>query len=71
MGELHDKVEGNLKAGIGDATGDHRMQTEGELQKTKGGVEEAGRKVGGAAEEMAGKATGNPAEEIAGREKRA
>ena len=42
MGELGDKLEGNVKDTGGKMTGDKKMEVEGKAQKAKGKVEEAG-----------------------------
>ena len=45
MGELRDKVEGEVKDTGGKVTGDKKMEWEGKGQKAKGKVEEVGRKM--------------------------
>jgi len=45
MGELRDKVEGEVKDTGGKLSGDKKMEWEGKAQKAKGKVEEAGREV--------------------------
>jgi uncharacterized protein YjbJ (UPF0337 family) len=45
MGELRDKVEGELKDSGGKLSGDKKMEWEGKGQKAKGKVEEAGREM--------------------------
>jgi uncharacterized protein YjbJ (UPF0337 family) len=45
MGELRDKVEGEVKDSGGKLTGDKKMEWEGKGQKAKGKVEEAGREM--------------------------
>ena len=45
MGELRDKVEGEVKESGGELTGDKKMEWEGKAQKAKGKVEEVGRKM--------------------------
>ena len=45
MGELRDKVEGEVKDTGGKLSGDKKMEWEGKGQKAKGKVEEAGREM--------------------------
>ena len=45
MGELRDKVEGEVKDTGGKLSGDKKMEWEGKAQKAKGKVEEAGREM--------------------------
>jgi uncharacterized protein YjbJ (UPF0337 family) len=45
MGELRDKVEGEVKDTGGKLTGDEKMEWEGKGQKAKGKVEEIGREM--------------------------
>jgi uncharacterized protein YjbJ (UPF0337 family) len=45
MGELRDKVEGEVKDTGGKLTGDKKMEWEGKGQKAKGKVEEIGREM--------------------------
>jgi len=45
MGELKDKIEGEVKDTGGKMTGDKKMEWEGKGQKAKGDVEGAGRKL--------------------------
>ena len=45
MGELRDKVEGEVKDTGGKVSGDRKMEWEGKAQKAKGKVEEAGREM--------------------------
>ena len=45
VGELGDKVEGEVKDTGGKLTGDKKMEWEGKGQKAKGNVEEVGRKM--------------------------
>ena len=45
MGELRDKVEGEVKDTGGKLTGDKKMEWEGKVQKAKGKIEEAGREM--------------------------
>jgi uncharacterized protein YjbJ (UPF0337 family) len=45
MGELRDKVEGEVKDTGGKVSGDKKMEWEGKAQKAKGKVEEAGREM--------------------------
>jgi uncharacterized protein YjbJ (UPF0337 family) len=45
MGELRDKVEGEVKDTGGKVTGDKKMEWEGKGQKAKGDLEGAGRKM--------------------------
>jgi uncharacterized protein YjbJ (UPF0337 family) len=45
MGELRDKVEGEVKDTGGKVTGDKKMEWEGKGQKAKGNLEGAGRKM--------------------------
>ena len=71
MGELQNKVEGNIKEGAGKLTGDESLEAEGAGQKTVGNVQEGARKVGGAIEETVGKVTDNPAKEAEGAAKQA
>ncbi|HEX3629680.1 MAG TPA: CsbD family protein [Candidatus Dormibacteraeota bacterium] len=47
MGELGDKVEGNVKDTGGKVTGDKKMEWEGKAQKAKGNLEGAGREMTG------------------------
>ena len=51
MGELGDKLEGNVKDAGGQLTGDKKTEFEGKAQKLKGDVEGAGREMGDKAEE--------------------
>jgi len=66
MGELGNKVEGNLKEGAGKLTGNEHLEAEGAGQKAVGNVQEGARKVEGKVEEVVGKVTGNPGEEAKG-----
>ncbi|TMF09185.1 MAG: CsbD family protein [Chloroflexi bacterium] len=45
MGELRDKVEGEVKESGGKLSGDKKMEWEGKAQKAKGKVEEVGREM--------------------------
>jgi uncharacterized protein YjbJ (UPF0337 family) len=45
MGELRDKVEGEMKDTGGKVTGDKKTEWEGKGQKAKGDLEGAGRKI--------------------------
>ena len=45
MGELRDKVEGEVKDTGGKLSGDKKMEWEGKGQKAKGKVEEIGREM--------------------------
>lgn len=45
MGEVRDKVEGELKDTGGTLTGDTKMEWEGKAQKAKGKLEEAAREM--------------------------
>jgi len=45
MGELRDKVEGEVKETGGKVTGDKKTEWEGKGQKAKGDLEGAGRKL--------------------------
>ena len=45
MGELRDKVEGEVKDTGGKVSGDKKMEWEGKGQKAKGKVEEVGREM--------------------------
>jgi uncharacterized protein YjbJ (UPF0337 family) len=45
VGELGDKVEGEVKDTGGKVTGDKKMEWEGKGQKAKGDLEGAGRKL--------------------------
>jgi uncharacterized protein YjbJ (UPF0337 family) len=45
MGELRDKVEGEVKDSGGKLSGDKKMEWEGKGQKAKGKVEEVGREM--------------------------
>jgi len=45
MGELRDKVEGEVKDTGGQLSGDKKMEWEGKGQKAKGKVEEIGREM--------------------------
>jgi hypothetical protein len=47
VGELKDKLEGNVKDSGGKVTGDKKMEWEGKAQKAKGKVEGAGREITG------------------------
>ena len=67
MSETENKVAGNVKETVGDATGDHSLEAEGAAQKGLGNAEEAGRKVGGKVEEIAGAVTGNRSQEVEGK----
>jgi uncharacterized protein YjbJ (UPF0337 family) len=70
MGELKNKVEGNVKEAAGKVTGDGDLEARGAGQRTVGKVQEGGRKVKGAVEEAVGKATGSPRREASGRARR-
>lgn len=71
MDELENKVEGNVKEGVGQATGDHSLEAEGTGQKAVGEVQEGARKVGGAVEEAVGKVTDDPGKQVEGEAKQA
>ena len=71
MGELQNKVEGNIKESAGQLTGNERLEGEGAGQKAVGNVQEGARKVGGAVEEMAGKVTGDPGKQAEGEARQA
>jgi uncharacterized protein YjbJ (UPF0337 family) len=43
MGEMGDKLEGEVKDAGGKVTGDKKMEWEGKAQKVKGDLEGAGR----------------------------
>ena len=45
MGELRDKVEGEVKETGGKVTGDKKTEWEGKAQKAKGDLEGAGREL--------------------------
>jgi len=45
MGELRDKVEGEVKETGGKVTGDKKTEWEGKGQKAKGDIEGAGRQL--------------------------
>lgn len=45
MGELGDKLEGNVKDTGGKVTGDKKTEWEGKAQKAKGDLEGAGREM--------------------------
>jgi uncharacterized protein YjbJ (UPF0337 family) len=45
VGELTDKLEGNLKDAGGKVTGDKKMEWEGKAQGAKGDLEGAGREL--------------------------
>jgi len=45
MGELRDKIEGEVKDTGGKLSGDKKMEWEGKVQKAKGKIEEAGREM--------------------------
>jgi uncharacterized protein YjbJ (UPF0337 family) len=70
MSDRVDELKGKLKKGLGDLTGNERLQAEGEVQsedarakrKTKGAVREAG----GAVKEGFGKLTGDEATQAEG-----
>jgi uncharacterized protein YjbJ (UPF0337 family) len=47
VGELKDKLEGDVKESGGKVTGDKKMEWEGKAQKAKGKVEGAGREMTG------------------------
>ncbi len=47
-----DKAKGSIKKGVGEATGDEKMQAEGAADKAKGKVESA---VGGVKDALKGK----------------
>ena len=66
MGELENKVAGNIKEGVGKVTGNENLEARGEGQKAVGEVQEAHRKVEGKVEETVGKATGDLGEQIKG-----
>jgi uncharacterized protein YjbJ (UPF0337 family) len=75
MGERLDELKGSLKAGLGKATGDEGLETEGQTQrsaargsrKVKGGLQEAA----GRAQEALGTLTGNAEAEAEGAARRA
>jgi uncharacterized protein YjbJ (UPF0337 family) len=70
MSDRIDELKGNVKKGLGDLTGNKRLETEGEVQsdnarakrKTKGAVREAG----GAVKEGLAKLTGDEATQAEG-----
>jgi uncharacterized protein YjbJ (UPF0337 family) len=67
MGELKNKVEGNLKKTAGEVTGDEDLKARGQGQRTIGKAEEGGRKLRGAVEEGIGRLTGDHSREADGR----
>jgi uncharacterized protein YjbJ (UPF0337 family) len=67
MSETDNKVEGKIKEGVGEVTGDHSLEAEGAAQKGLGNAEEASRKAGGKVEEIAGAMTGNRSQEVEGK----
>ena len=67
MGETDNKVEGKIKEGVGEVTGDHSLEAEGAAQRGLGNAEEASRKASGKVEEVAGAMTGNRSQEVAGK----
>ena len=67
MGEVKNKVQGNLKSAAGRVTGNDRMRARGEGQKAIGKVEEGGRKLRGAVEEGVGRVVGSPARQAKGK----
>ncbi|MEA2682538.1 MAG: CsbD-like [Chloroflexota bacterium] len=71
MGELENKVEGNVKSAVGQATGNEGLEARGEGQKAVGEAEEGARKVGGAVEEAVGKVTGDAGKQAEGEAKQA
>jgi uncharacterized protein YjbJ (UPF0337 family) len=71
MGELENKVEGNVKSAAGKVTGDEGLEARGEGQKVVGEVQEGARKVGGAIEEGIGTVTGNTGEKAEGEARQA
>jgi uncharacterized protein YjbJ (UPF0337 family) len=58
MGELDNKVKGNIKSAAGKITGNKNLEARGEGQKAVGGVQEGTRKAGDKIEETIGKVTG-------------
>jgi len=70
MNDRVDELTGNVKKGLGDLTGDKRLETEGKVQsenarakrKTRAAVREAG----GAVKEGIGKLTGDEATQAEG-----
>lgn len=70
MSDRIDELKGNVKKGLGNLTGNERLETEGELQstgartrrKTKGALREAG----GTVKEGFGKLTGDKATQAEG-----
>jgi len=70
MGELKNKVQGNVKSVAGRATGNDRMTARGEGQKAIGRLEEGGRKLRGTVEEGIGRAIGSPTREARGKARR-
>jgi uncharacterized protein YjbJ (UPF0337 family) len=71
MGELKNKVKGNIKSAAGKVTGNKNLEARGEGQKAVGQVQEGGRKVGGKVEETIGKVTGNVGKEARGKARQA
>jgi uncharacterized protein YjbJ (UPF0337 family) len=70
MSDRVEELKGDVKKGLGDLTGNERLEAEGEVQagearagrKTKGALQEAG----GAVKEGLGKLTGDEARQAAG-----
>jgi uncharacterized protein YjbJ (UPF0337 family) len=59
MGEINNKVAGNLKKAAGRATGNRDLEARGEGQKMLGKVQGVGRKAKGEVQEAIGKVPGS------------
>jgi uncharacterized protein YjbJ (UPF0337 family) len=71
MGEVKNKVAGNLRKAAGQATGDRDLEARGEGQKAVGKVQEVGRKAKGEVQEAIGKVTGSSGKRAKGKARRA
>ena len=70
MGEIKNKVAGNVKKAAGRATGNRDLEARGEGQKTVGKVQEVGRKAKGQVQEAIGKVNGSTATKAKGKARR-
>lgn len=70
MSDRIDELKGNLKEGLGDLTGNERLEAEGEVQadtaRAKRKVKGALRQAGGAVKEGLGKLTGDEVTQVEG-----
>ena len=57
MGGTYDKAKGAVKEGVGKATGDKRLESEGKFDKAKGHVKDAAHEIKKGAEKAVESAT--------------